>query len=372
MAARAVLAPGSQQIVAGGIGSGKTTELLLAQKWLHEQPNTLALYIDVGAETDLTTLNTGAVLASIGTHLLKHVEEQGVLSPAIASIQQRINAFAFGQTDRVWVPDYYAPPPDHDDDYFDQEPGHYVTRTTPGKLKPQFPPMRREIERFRETLSETVGAARGLGKTLVMLLDGLDRLMAAEKFWDVVHQDFRLLRGLQVSLLAAAPLAILYGKGRPIADYFDHVHHLAVHDPAVSRFPMQVAKKRGAAQLIGPKELRSLCLASGGVLRDLVSLVHNGATEAYLDGSDRIRRPYASAAIRKLGESYLLGLGQFDVSLLTRLQAGGSFSTDDARHMALLVTRRVLEYQEPHPRYEVHPALSPFLEGESRRSRTRE
>ena len=37
LAARADLDPGSQQLLVGGIGSGKTTELLMAERRLEEQ-----------------------------------------------------------------------------------------------------------------------------------------------------------------------------------------------------------------------------------------------------------------------------------------------------------------------------------------------
>ena len=69
LAARADLEPGSQQLIVGGIGSGKTTELLLAEQALSDQANTLPLFIDVTAETDLSVFNSGALLASFGRAL---------------------------------------------------------------------------------------------------------------------------------------------------------------------------------------------------------------------------------------------------------------------------------------------------------------
>jgi hypothetical protein len=41
LVARADLEPASQQLVVGGTGSGKTTALLLAEKWLEQQGQTL-------------------------------------------------------------------------------------------------------------------------------------------------------------------------------------------------------------------------------------------------------------------------------------------------------------------------------------------
>src|SRR5271157_3486955 len=63
LAGRADLEPGSQQLLVGGVGSGKTTELLLARQWLTDQGHVLPFYIDVSALTDLSSLNAGALLA---------------------------------------------------------------------------------------------------------------------------------------------------------------------------------------------------------------------------------------------------------------------------------------------------------------------
>src|ERR1035437_6656217 len=73
LAARADLEPGSQQLLVGGTGSGKTTELLMAEKWLEKQGQTLSLYIDISSETDLSGLNSGALLAGFGIHLAEAV-----------------------------------------------------------------------------------------------------------------------------------------------------------------------------------------------------------------------------------------------------------------------------------------------------------
>src|SRR5665647_529340 len=69
LAARADLEPGSQQLLVGGTGSGKTTELMMAKQWLDRQGQTLSLYIDISSQTDLSGLNSGALLASFGLHM---------------------------------------------------------------------------------------------------------------------------------------------------------------------------------------------------------------------------------------------------------------------------------------------------------------
>ncbi|MEK7750603.1 MAG: hypothetical protein AAB654_01710, partial [Acidobacteriota bacterium] len=111
LAARADLDPGSQQLLVGGVGSGKTTELLLAEKWLQEQRQTLPLYIDISAETDLSGLNSGAVLAGFGRHLPEAFFEAGLAEslPAeqrsgLKAALQEIWDFAFGKIESYFVP----------------------------------------------------------------------------------------------------------------------------------------------------------------------------------------------------------------------------------------------------------------------------
>src|SRR5664280_2219469 len=77
LVARADLEPTSQQLVVGGTGSGKTTALLLAEKLLGQQGQTLCLYIDISSETDLTSLSSGALLASFGLHLARAFSSKG-------------------------------------------------------------------------------------------------------------------------------------------------------------------------------------------------------------------------------------------------------------------------------------------------------
>jgi ABC-type ATPase involved in cell division len=376
MAVRADLEPGSQQLLVGGIGSGKSTQLLLIARRLSNQPKTIQFYIDVTRETDVSRLNSGAVLASIGLHLLKHLETDSAAAPVLESVSGRIRKFALGETKEVWVPEYESFPPNDDDyappdDYYppidedDSERGHYVALKTPGKLRqlsPLFPPLNRDLEEVAEPFGRLVAAARGEGAVLVVILDGLDRMTSPDRFWEVVYQDFRILRTLEVSVLAAAPLSVLFGTSRPISDYVDSVHHLPVVDPKVSRFPMQVLEKRNASELMDARAMEAVSKGSGGVLRDLISLARSAATESYLEGSETITETHVAKAVRELGESYLLGLGERHLGILKQLKSGGGFRVDDPASLELLFTRRVLEYHEPQPRYEVHPALAELLD----------
>src|SRR3984885_6214072 len=108
LAARADLDPGSQQLLVGGTGSGKTTELLMAERWLGQQGQTLSVYIDISAETDLSGLNSGALLAGFGLHLARAFSAKGFEDSlddgpkeALRKARGEIEEFAFGTTKSV-------------------------------------------------------------------------------------------------------------------------------------------------------------------------------------------------------------------------------------------------------------------------------
>jgi hypothetical protein len=105
LAAGADLAPGSQQLLVGGIGSGKTTELLMAVADIASRDRTLPVYIDVSSETDLSALNSGALLASLGMRLSSIVQSRFGSSGELKEAYEKIEKAAYGYVEHVWVPD---------------------------------------------------------------------------------------------------------------------------------------------------------------------------------------------------------------------------------------------------------------------------
>lgn len=129
LALAADLSQGSQQLVVGGIGSGKTTELLLAQRELAKQAEILPLYVDVSAETDLSDLSSGALLASLGLSLWTNVEGNSNAPQEVQVAYSQIRKAAYGYTD---VEPRF-------DDFDAWEDRNLRTIRVPGKLSPPFP-----------------------------------------------------------------------------------------------------------------------------------------------------------------------------------------------------------------------------------------
>jgi hypothetical protein len=365
LAARADLEPGSQQLLVGGTGSGKTTELLMAEKWLKEQGQTSCLYIDISSETDLSGLNSGALLAGFGLYLVEAFFGEGfeddlddAKQVAVQNAYDKIHGFAFGTPMSDLLPPK-VPVPVIDPSQLGV--GPYVTKRVPGKLQPPFPALQRDIQAIRGPLEFFIKAIQARSLDVVAIFDGLDRLPSPDRFWAVVDQDLRALRRMRVGVMATAPQSVLYGQGRAVSVHFDRVHQIRAlsYDPEDGGYLKSVIAQRGGTELLEQDVVDVICEFSGGVLRDLITLARDAGEAAYIEGAEEIQLLHAVAAIQQLGESYLRGLGPEQTGILRRLRKERSFDVAASPNIELLVTGRVLEYSATD--FRVHPALERLL-----------
>src|SRR5712692_7780759 len=111
LADAAELSPGTQMALVGGIGSGKTTELLLTQKVLSRHSDAANIFVDLADFTDLNEINTGAILATAGIYLYHlGLKKAGREVPEVDSAYEKLCEVALGKTDWVAVDES----PDHD------------------------------------------------------------------------------------------------------------------------------------------------------------------------------------------------------------------------------------------------------------------
>jgi hypothetical protein len=372
LAGRADLEPGSQQLVVGGVGSGKTTELILAARWLEQEGHILPLYIDISAETDLSSLNSGALVATFGLRLprrlwadfppLRQRMGPGKLTDPFA----RLMEYAYGKQEAVPLAQLYTEEARRALGGLDR---HAIIRNVPGKLEPPLPALSRDIQEIRSPLEAFLALAKDAQKDVVVVFDGLDRLLDPARFWSVANQDLRLLRQLKVSVVSTAPLSVLFGAavGQSVSDHFDSVHHMPVVAVDPKRGLLQsVLEKRHGYELLRGFAPDSICEYSGGVLRDLISLARDAAVEAYVAGHDSVTSQDIENVAQQLGTGYLRGLGPEEIKILHHLEKTKSFDVNQAANLELLVTRRVLEYSSTD--FRVHPALlsvMPALEPKS-------
>jgi hypothetical protein len=108
LANTAELTRGSQMALVGGIGSGKTTELLLTQQVLGRHSDAVNIFVDMADYTDLSEISTGAILAVAGLQLYSRVlvrlKKAGVELPEAVQ-----SAYAKLPRTRVWQ-DEMGPP----------------------------------------------------------------------------------------------------------------------------------------------------------------------------------------------------------------------------------------------------------------------
>ena len=125
---------------------------------------------------------------------------------------------------------------------------------------------------------------------------------------------------------------------------------------------IRILRARADVAILPDDTCLQLAECSGGVLRDLITLAQAAGEEAYLAGADVITPEHVEIAADAFGRKHLLGLGPDELEVLQRVRTKGIFVQTSDKDLALLVTRRVLEYQNGRPRYAVHPTIRPLLE----------
>jgi hypothetical protein len=360
LATSAELTRGIQIAVVGGIGSGKTTELALTHKLLKRHADAVSIFLDIANYADLNELNTGAILASMGIALAVYQKQRKSGSEPTGeakSAYEKLRELAYGTTQ--WIdPDSVEPEPmDYDDGGPD-----WVRVKVPGLIKLRLPALKREVKDVKELLHRIASPLLEADAQITFLIDGLDRLIKADRFREYAEQDLRALRGTKITVIVAAPLLLWYDESRFLQDYFDVVKHIPAAAPAESAFLVEILERRGALELMGRKEIASIVKYSGGVLRDLLTLARSSAEYAYHDDQDRIGRQHVRAAIKQLGNRYLAGLGKTQRLRLKQLASNEEFRIDDPTSRELLVNRQVLEhFSNGREFFGIHPALAKVL-----------
>jgi hypothetical protein len=357
-AGNAELNRGTQMALVGGIGSGKTTELLLTMDRLGRHDDAVNVFLDAAEFTDFSETNPGAMLAAIGLRLFARIEKRfGEPSEQVQLASIKLRKLALGATE------WYDEPPDRD--YGDD----MVPVHVPGLMKPRFPELKDRVSEVKDLLGTVLLPFLEHDCQITVIVDGLDRLIEPTRFREFAEQDLQAIRGMKVTMIVAAPLLLWYDNSRFLQDYFDVVRHIpaAVTDPKESGFLKAILKKRGADELMSAASLSDICRFSGGVLRDLLELAQSAALYAYRDAEDRIGKQHVRAAVRQLGNRYLVGVGASRKQLIRRLLRDKQFAPDHAASRDLLVNRQVLEYSNGGRDYFlVHPALVEVLPEQAR------
>ncbi|TMQ04606.1 MAG: hypothetical protein E6J90_51035 [Deltaproteobacteria bacterium] len=335
--------PAGRHLVVGGIGSGKTTQLLLATQALNSMPDMCAAYIDVSRKRDLVKLKPGCLVALAGLALLEHL-------PTAPEGGKGFASWANGYACEPWELEY--------DD------GQFVT--VDGVVTPPEPAWPEIDAHWVQQLSFFAEQLHRNGRSFVALFDSLDRSSNREGFAQLVEQDIAALHRCQIGVVLIGPIRSLEGFGRLEVDRFDRLHMQAPvdieRDPAGREFLFRVLRARAEESLLPDAAVHACVAASGGVLRDLISIARAAGDETYLAGADQIAPDHVAAAVDDFGRSMMVGLRPTDIATLKHLRGGGGFVWTSDDDVTLVATRRILHYPGPPARYQVHPAIASLLD----------
>jgi hypothetical protein len=200
----------------------------------------------------------------------------------------------------------------------------------------------------------------------VVLLDSLDRLSDIQAFAVAVEQDLRAIKQAGVGVVIAGPLRTMYGTHRSLVDHFTRFYpQPAVDvrtDPEGLDFMMRVLRRRAPVEILPDATCKLLAELSGGVLRDLIALSLAAGEEAYVAGAYCVEIEHVRTIADAFGRKLFFGLRSDEVDMLDQARRSGTFVPKSDDELALLTTRRVLEYGNGGHHYRVHPTIEPLLE----------
>ncbi len=358
LAKRLELEPESSHLVVGGVGAGKTSELLIAGRQLGKRladTGDAVAYLDVSRNHDIASARlSGALVALAGLTLAGRASASAdqAASKAITAVTR----YAKGYTE--WVED--PPYDDYDPGDYDDDPRRPVR--VPGVLVPPRPPLPEDLQELLPQLKLLRTAAVPNGHA-VLMFDSLDRLPNPQRFRTAVEYDLRVLKSARIGVVVVGPLRFIAGYDAEIVQLFDQTHYQVSPDldvPTNLEFFKQVLRLRATPEILPDECLEPLTRASGGVLRDLLALAKSAGDEAYAAGHDPIVNGDVQLAVDKFGRGLAVGLDDAQVKKLKRVLHGEGFVIQGEHDLLLLERRAILAY--PGPRWVVHPALVALLE----------
>lgn len=403
--------PASLHLLLGGIGSGKTTQLLLAQEHLNQLEGFNAIYVDVSLYTDISKIERGALIAIAGLEIIKFLDNKKQPSLALTKYRQAVYDLARGNRKmkeaQFPIPDTLKKLEGHlesdlshritcgyspenmeekdkiEKDKFQQEKLQISQQLleiyklkyaliTENKSDAQasnskglLVSQNQEIDNtLIEAFSNLSKSALEKNEEIVFILDGLDRLNNSQTFIDFILNDVMEILQFGVGVVLVGSIPIAYQKGiEKFSSYLHYFPYLNVaEDAEVRKFFLNILATRDSDNFITSEAKEFLITQSGGVLRDLMSLSQSAIEEAYVDGSDNIKLEHAEQAVASLARSKFMGLTDENLKTLQQVVSQKNFIPRTPEELELLLTGHILEYTHPRKHFAVHPVLVPLIQ----------
>jgi hypothetical protein len=362
IAARIALRPTSTHLILGGIGSGKTTQLLLGRDQIDGLlENAYVRYIDVSLSTDISKIAPGVLVAIVGitlANLMKDIEDIFVKKNI-----ERIQKIAYGYTETIEINNDTKMATDFKLD-FSTAFRRTIPHHHPGILSPE------SKQKNDELISAVKNLYKSMQKThnnVVFLFDGLDRLDDSKSFSQMIVNDMRELSAIGIGSVVVGSVRIMYEEFirstlEQSIDYFEYKSCWDVeNDPNARAFFESILRQRATEGFIDPDAIDSIIRYSGGILRDLINITQASIEEAYLIGDENLKLIHVEKAAETFGRGKLLGLTKSDIDSLKEFANGRLLFPSSDAEIKLLITGRIIEYKSPVRRCIVHPVLLQML-----------
>ncbi|MEA5487054.1 MULTISPECIES: hypothetical protein [Pseudanabaena] len=360
--AKIALRPSSAHLLFGGIGSGKTTQLLLTQQALNELEDIKAIYVDVSLVTDISDLKSGALIVIAGLELLKILGD--IEESKLKSCKKIIENAAYGYNEIKILPSLSESLNASSAIFRAISSSREIVTNHKGLLSTEKQENKDLVLRAFSALYKAT--QEKIGRKIIFLFDGLDRLSDSQVFIDATLNDIVEIKNAGGGSVLVGSVVTIYKKRENITSFDSSSYYLSYLDVfesvEVQDFFADVIKVRDVENLINPDVRQFLTFKSGGVLRDLMSLCQASIEEAYMDGSDKITEKHANQAALSLARSKIIGLTESNVNILRQVLTGENFFPRTSEDFELLLTGHILEYRHPRQRFVVHPILAPIIE----------
>lgn len=352
IANRIALRPSSSHLLIGGIGSGKTTQLMMARDRINEIGDTHAVYVDASLYTDISEIQPGALIAIVGLVLSEIIQDK-----------ESYNFFkrqSYGYIEQKGI---RMPEVSISKDGILGSIKPYENIKHEGVLKKKT-----KNKKSKEIIQNLRNIHKKTKKKPIIIIDGLDRLSDTLSFSNLVDNDIPLITESGIGIILIGSLSTAYSQYRANIEqqvnYFYHQPCLDISkDGEALDFFNDVLKVRLIHQdFIDSTTKYNLIIYSGGILRDLINLTQAAIEESYISDSDNVEETHVERAINSFGRGKILGTTDDELKVLKKMCQKDEFIPRTQEDIQLLASQRILEYQYPKKRYVVHPAIKILLQ----------
>ena len=357
IANRIALRPASSHLLIGGIGSGKTTQLMIARDLINEIGDTHAIYIDASLYTDISEIKPGALIAIVGLVLSELTND--LEDTSIAEYHEFIKKQAYGYAEKISIPDLNDTMNKLSILMVNQGDTikHKGILNKPSKNNQSKDIIKKLYKLYQEKTE----------KSLIVIIDGLDRLNNLSALFEIVSNDIEKITDIGIGIILVAPLTVAYSEYiismEQLFDYFYHQPCFDVEkDSEGLNFLEKVLLARTKSDFIQNNALHNLIIYSGGLLRDLINLTQASIEEAYMSDDETINENHVETAVNSFGRAKILGTTDDELKILKSVCEKDNFVPRTQADIQLLASQRILEYQYPERRYIVHPVIKSLLQ----------